>query len=84
MEADDSIGQLLSAIDKAGITDNTLIIFSSDNGPENYAYLIDEKFDHWSSYPFRGLKRDTYEGGHRVPMIVRWPNHVQANSKLMN
>lgn len=81
VETDDSIGQLLSAIDKAGITDNTLIIFSSDNGPENYAYLRDQKFDHWSSYPFRGLKRDTYEGGHRVPMIVRWPNHVQANSK---
>jgi arylsulfatase A len=81
VETDDSIGQLLAAIDKAGIADNTLIIFSSDNGPENFAYLRDEKFDHWSSYPFRGLKRDTYEGGHRVPMIVRWPNHVQANSK---
>ncbi|MEP4889927.1 MAG: arylsulfatase [Aliiglaciecola sp.] len=81
VETDDSIGKLLDTIDKAGIADNTLIIFSSDNGPENYAYLRDEKFDHWSSYPFRGLKRDTYEGGHRVPMIVRWPNRVKANSK---
>ncbi len=81
VETDDSIGQLLQAIKSAGIEDNTLVIFSSDNGPEHYAYLRDEKFDHWSSYPYRGLKRDIYEGGHRVPMIVRWPNRVSANSK---
>ncbi len=81
VETDDSIGQLLQAIKSAGIEDNTLVIFSSDNGPEHYAYLRDEKFEHWSSYPYRGLKRDIYEGGHRVPMIVRWPNNVPANSK---
>lgn len=81
VETDDSIGQLLKAIKDAGIADNTLVIFSSDNGPEHYAYLRDEKFDHWSSHPFRGLKRDIYEGGHRVPMIVRWPENVKAGSK---
>jgi arylsulfatase A len=81
VETDDSIGQLLQAIKSAGIEDNTLVIFSSDNGPEHYAYLRDEKFEHWSSYPYRGLKRDIYEGGHRVPMIVRWPNNVPANSQ---
>lgn len=81
VETDDSIGLLLKAIDKAGITDNTLVIFSSDNGPEHYAYLRDEKFDHWSPYPYRGVKRDIYEGGHRVPMIVRWPKNIKANSK---
>jgi arylsulfatase A len=69
------------AIKEAGIEDNTLVIFSSDNGPEHYAYLRDEKFDHWSPGSFRGVKRDIYEGGHRVPMIVRWPNKVPANSK---
>lgn len=81
VETDDSIGQLLQAIKNAGIEDNTLVIFSSDNGPEHYAYLRDEKFNHWSSYPYRGLKRDIYDGGHRVPMIVRWPNNVPANTK---
>jgi len=80
VETDDSIGQLLQALKDAGIEDNTLVIFSSDNGPENYAYLRDEKFDHWSSSPYRGLKRDIYEGGHRVPMIVRWPNNVPADT----
>ncbi|MEC4726467.1 arylsulfatase [Shewanella sp. D64] len=80
VETDDSIGQLLTALNEAGIADNTLVIFSSDNGPENYAYLRDEKFDHWSSFPYRGLKRDIYEGGHRVPMIVRWPRKVLMNS----
>ena len=80
VETDDSIGKLLTAIKRAGIEDNTLVIFSSDNGPEHYAYLRDEKFDHWSSYPYRGVKRDIFEGGHRVPMIVRWPDKVAANS----
>ncbi len=78
VETDDSIGQILEAIETAGIVDNTLVIFSSDNGPEHYAYKRDEKFDHWSSHPLRGLKRDIYEGGHRVPMIVRWPEKVPA------
>jgi arylsulfatase A len=81
VETDDSIGQLLQALKDAGIEDNTLVIFSSDNGPENTAYLRDRKFDHWSSSPYRGLKRDLYEGGHRVPMIVRWPDNVPANTK---
>jgi arylsulfatase A len=80
VETDDSIGQLLQALKDAGIEDDTLVIFSSDNGPENYAYLRDEKFEHWSSSPYRGLKRDLYEGGHRVPMIVRWPNNVPADT----
>jgi len=81
VETDDSIGKLLAAIKAAGIEDNTLVIFSADNGPEYYAYLRDEKFEHWSSGDFRGLKRDIYEGGHRVPTIVRWPNHVSKNTQ---
>ena len=78
VETDDSIGQILKALETAGIADNTLVIFSSDNGPEHYAYQRDATYDHWSSYPLRGLKRDIYEGGHRVPMIVRWPGNVAA------
>jgi len=78
VETDDSIGQLLEAIETAGIANNTLVIFSSDNGPEHYAYKRDAEYNHWSSDPLRGLKRDIYEGGHRVPMIVRWTQKVPA------
>jgi arylsulfatase A len=77
-ETDDSIGQLLKALEDSGQSDNTLVIFSADNGPEKYAYKRAEKFDHWSSFPLRGLKRDIYEGGHRVPYIVKWPGKVAA------
>lgn len=72
-ETDDACGKLLRALEESGQTDNTIVIFSADNGPEHYAYARDEKFDHWSSHPFRGLKRDIYEGGHHVPFIIRWP-----------
>ncbi|MFU8848465.1 MAG: sulfatase family protein [Opitutales bacterium] len=72
-ETDDSIGQLLQALEDADLSENTLVIFSADNGAEAYAWERDTKFDHWSSHPLRGLKRDIYEGGHRVPTIIRWP-----------
>ena len=72
-ETDDSIGQLLRALEESDLARNTIVIFSADNGPEKYAYARDEKYDHWSSTPFRGLKRDIYEGGHHVPFIIRWP-----------
>ena len=79
VETDDSVGQLLDAIERSGEAANTIVIFSSDNGPEHYAYNRDE-FNHWSSEPLRGLKRDLFEGGHRVPYIVRWPGKIPANS----
>jgi len=53
-------------------------LFTADNGPEKYAYARDEKFDHWSAKPFRGLKRDIYEGGHHVPFIIKWPGVAKA------
>ena len=77
-ETDHSIGQLLKALKDSGQADNTVVIFSADNGPEKYAYARDEKFGHWSSSPLRGLKRDIYEGGHRVPAIIKWPGVTQA------
>ncbi len=72
-ENDHSIGQLLEALEDSGQMDNTIVIFSADNGPEHYAYERDKKFGHGSSHPLRGLKRDIYEGGHRVPTIIKWP-----------
>ena len=72
-ETDDACGQLLAALRENNLETNTIVIFSADNGAENYAYERDEKFDHWSSAPFRGVKRDIYEGGHHVPFVIKWP-----------
>lgn len=80
VETDDSIGQLLAALERSGKADNTIVVFSADNGPEKYAYARDAKFGHWSATPFRGLKRDIYEGGHHVPFIIRWPGLTKAGS----
>ncbi len=79
-ETDDAAGQLLEALDQSGQADRTIVIFTADNGPEKYAYARDQKFDHWSSAPFRGLKRDIYEGGHHVPFIIKWPGITKRNS----
>ncbi|MDB4410847.1 arylsulfatase [bacterium] len=79
-ETDHSIGQLLQALKDSGQAENTIVIFSADNGPEYYAYARDAKFDHWSAHPFRGLKRDAYEGGHHVPFIVKYPGVTMAGT----
>jgi arylsulfatase A len=73
VQTDDACGQLLAALADAGLEKNTIVIFSADNGAEIFAYERDARFDHWSSAPFRGLKRDLYEGGHHVPFVIRWP-----------
>ena len=73
VETDDACGRLLRALKESGQDKNTVIVFTADNGPEKYAYARDEKFDHWSAHPLRGLKRDIYEGGHHVPYLIKWP-----------
>jgi arylsulfatase A len=80
VETDDACGQILQALRDAGFEDNTIVFFSADNGPEYYAFVRDEKFDHWSAAPLRGLKRDIYEGGHRVPTILKWPALTKPGS----
>ncbi|MDG2125834.1 MAG: arylsulfatase, partial [Verrucomicrobiales bacterium] len=72
-ETDHACGRILRALEQSGQADNTLVIFTADNGPEKYAYARDQKYGHWSAHPLRGLKRDIYEGGHHVPFIVRYP-----------
>ncbi|MBN1854887.1 MAG: sulfatase-like hydrolase/transferase, partial [Pirellulales bacterium] len=79
-QTDHSIGQLLRALEESGQAEDTLVIFSADNGPEHYAYTRDEQYGHWSSHPLRGLKRDFYEGGHRVPLLMKWPGVTQPGS----
>ncbi len=76
-QTDDACGQILAALSEIGAEDHTLVIFTADNGPEFYAYPRDQKYDHWSAAPFRGLKRDIYEGGHHVPFVIKWPGITQ-------
>ena len=75
-QVDHSIGQVLEALDKNRITKNTLVIFTSDNGP--VWYQRDRlKHNHSSASNYSGMKGDWWEGGHRVPFVVRWPSVVR-------
>lgn len=78
-EVDDAVGQVLHVLDSLGMSKNTMVIFASDNGPywrENFV----QQFNHKAAGPFRGMKGDAFEGGHRVPLIVRYPGKVKAGS----
>ncbi len=80
IEIDHYIGQILDTLDRMKLADNTLVIFSSDNGPEQICYPRAQKYDHYSMGKLRGVKRDLFEGGHRVPLLVRWPGVVKPNT----
>jgi len=77
---DAECGRVLEALRENGFAENTLVIFTADNGAERYAYDRVLNHGHWSSAPLRGLKRDLYEGGHRVPFVVKWPGVVEPGS----
>ncbi|WP_231603697.1 sulfatase-like hydrolase/transferase [Neorhodopirellula pilleata] len=67
-ELDWSVGEMLAALNQEGIADNTIVIFSSDNGPTSNRY----------ARPYRGTKYVTLEGGHRVPFIFHWPARIKT------
>ncbi len=75
IEFDWAVGQILEALDRNQIADNTIVVITSDNGARPHPDLN----GHACNGPWRGEKRMIYEGGHRVPLIVRWPSHVGKN-----
>ncbi len=81
MQVDATVGDVLKAIKDAGIADNTLVIFTSDNGCAPYIKPEElEAKGHYPSAQFRGYKADIWDGGHRIPFVVRWPGKVKAGS----
>jgi arylsulfatase A-like enzyme len=82
METDWAVGQVLASLDKSGVADNTLVFFTSDNGCSPAAGTDRlEAQGHFASAQFRGYKADIWDGGHRVPFLVRWPGKVKAGSQ---
>lgn len=81
MQNDDCVGRILAVLDELELADNTMVVFTSDNGcsPQaQYPELLEK--GHNPSHVFRGHKADIYEGGHRVPFIVRWPAKVKGGA----
>ncbi|MFI3330264.1 MAG: arylsulfatase [Rikenellaceae bacterium] len=76
---DRQVGEIVATLDELGIADNTLIIFTSDNGPHEEGGADPKYFN--SNGPLKGIKRDMYEGGIRVPMIAKWPGKIKASSR---
>jgi arylsulfatase A len=81
-EFDYIVGELLHALEDLGLSENTLVMVSSDNGPEVTSVVhMREDYQHDGARPWRGMKRDQWEGGHRIPFIARWPGHIHPDTR---
>ncbi len=87
-ELDAIVGRVLDLLEELGIDDNTLVMFNADNGAETlHVHWMRQDHDHDPSGGWRGVKRDGWEGGHRVPFIARWPGHIppgQVTGQMTN
>ena len=81
-EVDDRVGRILTAIEDNGFGQNTMVVFTSDNGPEADMQRESVRFGSDSNGPLRGHKRETYDGGTRVPFMVRWPGQAAPGLKV--
>jgi arylsulfatase A-like enzyme len=75
-QLDDIVGELLAKLEELGVADNTIVVFSTDNGPEKFTW------PDGGESPFRGEKGGTWEGGFRVPSVVRWPGVVKPGTVI--
>ncbi|NJL70907.1 MAG: arylsulfatase, partial [Candidatus Competibacteraceae bacterium] len=80
VEHDWSVGRLIAALERNGILDDTLIIITSDNGSHAGPMHLDRQFGHQTNHIYRGQKTDAWDGGHRVPLLMRWPARIKAGS----
>lgn len=76
-ELDWAVGQIIEALERNHVLEETLIIFTSDNGPESQVFGYIQEYDHRSMKDFRGVKRDVWQGGHTVPFIVSYPGKIE-------
>lgn len=81
MQTDQTLGQIMAALDQRGLAEHTLLIFASDNGcsPAADVNQLTEK-GHFPSAKFRGYKADIFDGGHRIPFLARWPGKIKPGS----
>jgi arylsulfatase A-like enzyme len=78
---DDTVRQVLVKLEELGLADNTIVVYTSDNGCSPEANFPDlARVGHNPSYIFRGHKADIYEGGHRIPLLIRWPAGIEAGT----
>ncbi len=81
LQVDHHVGEIMEALERSGVAENTIFIFTSDNGCSPQANFEElAACGHNPSYVFRGHKADIYEGGHRIPLLIHWPNGIQAAS----
>jgi len=82
LQVDHVAGQIAEALERNGIAENTIVIFTADNGCAPSADLEELSLKgHYPSHVFRGHKADIYEGGHRIPLVIRWPREIAAGSE---
>jgi arylsulfatase A len=86
MEIDYEVGRITKKLNDLNISGNTIVVFASDNGPVWFKRDV-ERYQHNSTYIFRGMKADYWEGGHRVPLIINWPDKIKPgiiNNQLVS